>query len=934
MRLTTKRMGKRVLAVLTSLFLGISSAALGTSAASYTVMDLSSTLVMDVDPDRSEILGKTATIWGHENFIEYKNGTELVNQLVRFKLKVNSLSDGWISFNFGVNDTRSMIYAVEEGYGFLVFSDHIAVCKQELGGTFHDAITRAEVSLNDGQEHEIVVGIYDTVQGKPENGVTVFMQVDGQTVIDYNDTDKPVTRRSIFSAHLYQDSTSASLSVITDRPEDYAGQVDRPLSAQPDKALQEPEVWSTNKYVGSLAPEQGSYGAVHFEDGAVRLEGEVAATYKNQLDTAVYGFQVSVKDAEGAEPGKTLILLNKHERDVLYGDYAYGLSITSDGRIGLFQHQQGTNRLFPCHATGLDFTKPQTIRVEIVKTGALSAEIYVYVNEEKPYKYVNTRHLSMYGGESFLGVVNQGDGHETVLSQIVIGGEETPYSAEEAEVKPIYFADFFTDAETGENSLHWSYRDDSPSFYQVLIEDKHGNRIAAVAYPENSYVFEEPIAVDTVVLTAVDMDGTRSPSVTVDLTEKRSQYYADTVERIQVQADEDGAYFKLKESGERIFLNGGNYVGLRFGDHSTFEGPEALIPGYYDPYKAETLFKTLKKTGYNAVRVFVIQGGRNDKNLGLGGHYDTTVGIYKPYMENFVDFLTRAHRYGIYVMPCFGENEMVDNQWFEYTAGGATQYSVLFSQKGIDAKAQYIQWFMEYIKEVNPELLKTMFAISAQNEFIFTTDVAPFNMQSGTYTYLDGSTYDMANDDDRQALARRALQYYYAAIKESMKSVDPEVLLTEGTYTPHITGKDADDWYGMRVPEGANTCFPMSIPDYLEDTALDFLDVHLYRSQFDGDGGADVVFENSMRSMKFYDEATQELLKERPVMIGEYGAMKMGAEVEYEKGLEYVQEIQELILENGLCGSLVWTLDSFAQPELWHLMENNGQDFGALIPKP
>ena len=122
-------------------------------------------------------------------------------------------------------------------------------------------------------------------------------------------------------------------------------------------------------------------------------------------------------------------------------------------------------------------------------------------------------------------------------------------------------------------------------------------------------------------------------------------------------------------------------------------------------------------------------------------------------MDNFIDFLTRAQKYGIYVMPCFTENEMLDNKYFKKMAKGATKQGILFSEDGIKAKQHYIELFLQYIKKKDPKLINSLFALTMQNEFAFHSDEAPFNQLSGTYTFLDGTSYDMTNDDDRRALA-------------------------------------------------------------------------------------------------------------------------------------------------------------------------------------
>jgi hypothetical protein len=120
--------------------------------------------------------------------------------------------------------------------------------------------------------------------------------------------------------------------------------------------------------------------------------------------------------------------------------------------------------------------------------------------------------------------------------------------------------------------------------------------------------------------------------------------------------------------------------------------------------------RILKSNDYNLVRVFIKTGERGSEHTqirGLAGAPDTK-GISAAYMDNFVDFLTRAQKYGIYVMLCFCENEMPDNDYFKKMARGATKQGILFSEDGIKAKQHYIELFLKYIKEKDPELINSV----------------------------------------------------------------------------------------------------------------------------------------------------------------------------------------------------------------------------------
>ena len=304
------------------------------------------------------------------------------------------------------------------------------------------------------------------------------------------------------------------------------------------------------------------------------------------------------------------------------------------------------------------------------------------------------------------------------------------------------------------------------------------------------------------------------------------------------------------------------------------------MPADYDPYTAEILMRTLKENGYNFIRVFIIPGGRREGNAGLGGNYNETKGIYIPYMECFTDFLTRANKYGIYVMPTMGENEMVNNSYFRSKSGGANGQAILFSKAGIQT--------------------------------------------SGEYTFLDGSKYDMANDDDRRALANAALKNYYAEMKKAITEIDKDLLLCEGSYGMIAVGKNMDDCYGMRMTAGkTNPAIPMTAEEFL-DTDIDFFDLHIYR--YGLSGSAEDIWKVYKENMRLNTAKTQEAWKSKPIIMGEYAAFSSDAtEQTLEAGMAFAQSLRDAVLKDGFAGAAYWTIDTFEQETIWNLMWENGK---------
>ena len=516
---------------------------------------------------------------------------------------------------------------------------------------------------------------------------------------------------------------------------------------------------------------------------------------------------------------------------------------------------------------------------------------------------------------------------------------------------PVYFADVVK--ENNKEILHFEWRPDYKTYKKALITDSKGEVLAELSYPNNDYDITNFKAKEFLFVTAVDTNGKKSKPVKIDLERDHSSLYADdSAERIMIRKKKsEPAKFVGVQSGKEFIVKGVNFCGIRLGDHDTFEpdiiatqshvdrvenfnsNPEKFVLHnlqvgdtieFYDPMRTEILMRILKSNGYNMVRVFVKTGGRGSETTkihGMSGPADTR-GIYTPYMDNFIDFLTRAQKYGVYVMPCFTENEMLDNDYFKKMAKGATKQGILFSEDGIKAKQHYIELFLQYIKEKNPTLINSLFALTMQNEFAFHSDEAPFNQTSGSYTFLDGTTYDMTNDDERRALANAAIQNYYSKMKEAVEANAPGLPVGEGTFSMGAVGKNYDNSKGIRAIEGNNDLrFPMTAVELLK-TDIDFLDFHVYRWGAKGTG--EDVFKHFAENMKLLTPEAKELMKSKPIIMGEFGSFKED-EATIDEAVIFVKDLQKTALDFGFKGSAYWTIDTFEQTRLWNLMSKNGK---------
>jgi hypothetical protein len=386
-------------------------------------------------------------------------------------------------------------------------------------------------------------------------------------------------------------------------------------------------------------------------------------------------------------------------------------------------------------------------------------------------------------------------------------------------------------------------------------------------------------------------------------------------ERIVVRESEDGAQFLLRESGAPFFVRGFNYVRLR-GDHSTFDADTTNTKEHYYPDRAEAMFAALEKAGFNTVRVFVI--GRSRTNPGIAGDYSTTKAIYEPYMENVLDFLRRATRHGIRVFPTFGDGGVPLNAYYRerFREKGRNSNVMILTEQGIAARTEHITSFLSYIKDNEPALLPTLLGLQCQNEASLHADRWPFTQKEGTFTAANAKTYDLSKTDERQALMDEGYRHCHQCIVVAVKAIDDEMLVAEGVFVPRAVGKDPKRHAGVWPGKTRDERYPPTLTT-IGKGALDFLDVHFYRNKRMEKESVDQAFRLNLGSTGFFTVEMAEIRKQKPVIIGEFGAFD-SVEKTFEEAVDNMARVRDLALEAGVNGMLYWTYDCFEQPRLHH----------------
>ena len=386
------------------------------------------------------------------------------------------------------------------------------------------------------------------------------------------------------------------------------------------------------------------------------------------------------------------------------------------------------------------------------------------------------------------------------------------------------------------------------------------------------------------------------------------------LERIGTQEGGDGARFVLAQSGEPFFVKGFNYVRLR-GDHATFDADTETTKAHYDPDRAEAMFRALGKEGYNTVRVFII--GRSKINPGIAGNFETTRALHEPYMENVLDFLRRATRHGIRVFPTFGDGSIPLNAYYRHRdirGNGHNKNALILTKAGIDARVEHITSFLSHIKDKEPALLPTLLGLQCQNEAYLRADQWPFTMEEGRFTAANGKSYDMAVSGQRQALMDEGYRHYHDKVVAAVKAIDPQMLVAEGVFVPRAVGKDYTKHAGLWPGKTRDERYPPMLTR-IGQGSLDFLDVHFYRPN--KKESVDEAFRLNLASTGMFTPAMAEIRKQKPVIMGEFGAFDH-VEQSFGEAVDSMVRVRDLALEAGVSGMLFWTYDSFEQARLYH----------------
>jgi hypothetical protein len=692
--------------------------------------------------------------------------------------------------------------------------------------------------------------------------------------------------------------------------------------------LAEPDKWFSLPFVGISTIEAGT--------DCIEVQNKGTVAYKNRLEFEELNFDLNFS-FDGEQDKVFLLQFNKQYRDSSINQHhlidnstrAYGLAFYKNCRVQIVKTKDGAyEHVLMDINEPVDFSLLKKISLRQNKTEDGKLNITVSIGQKGKEYSVSDAIEEGYSSGGFIGMTIYEGRTKVKLSDISFKGKEVATNLG-VKPRPVYFGDFFD--EGNRKLVHWSYDNTTTDYDFVRIEDGSGKLLDMVKYPQDFWIVPQNVNADKINLTTVNIDGHASEAVSILTKDDHKEYYSTKPqERIAVRKGEPYAEFIEKDSNKPFVLKGFNYVRLRFGEHVNFEAQTVHYPSFYDSYETETVMKTLKKHGFNTLRVFIV--GRTACDPGIAGDYEKTQGVYGPYMDNFIDFLKRAKKYGLYIYPAMCDGELPLNRYYlklvdeimnkisEPLFNGCWHNALYLTTEGLEAKKQYIRDFLGYIKNKDPNLFTTFLAIECQNELYWNAKQWPFKLEEGIVKGANGKEYDMSKDLDRQNMFDEGVNFYHAQMVETIKSVEPNLLVGEGFYTPRIVDKDPNVNFGLRMKGCPNPGFPPGI-NIIGRGPLDFLDIHIYHVK--KDDTVDSGFKKDFASSNFYAPEMAGILKNKPFILGEYGSFKFIADT-FEKAKKDIIETKELARKAGARGQMMWTLDTFEQRMLWHAVEDNG----------
>lgn len=346
-------------------------------------------------------------------------------------------------------------------------------------------------------------------------------------------------------------------------------------------------------------------------------------------------------------------------------------------------------------------------------------------------------------------------------------------------------------------------------------------------------------------------------------------------------------------------------------EHATF------CPGFYDPGFIEKMMTNVAAMGFNTVRTFqVYDVGKN----GILTSPDARE-ISPAYLDNVLDFLRRARAHGIHVIFTW-DIWIPQSKWWSTEplpgeagcdlrpdwdpAEGINNFRINLGS--VRTRANAIVALIDAIRARDPGLLPVVMSWELENEVYVSAKAGPFADRTSKFKFA-GRTYNMASDEEEQALQDAMLVQWANLCTGAVHRADPKTLVSAGLFTFAAVGRGgpgtlSEDHTGdARIP---------GRPLALLGSKLDFVDIHLYA----GRSAEMSVAQHLRRDLKSEEwDAVKERARElgKPVICGETGVFAHylrsapdWQKIDFGLGGTCLREQVEGIKAAGLDGALYW----------------------------
>lgn len=368
--------------------------------------------------------------------------------------------------------------------------------------------------------------------------------------------------------------------------------------------------------------------------------------------------------------------------------------------------------------------------------------------------------------------------------------------------------------------------------------------------------------------------------------------------------------FVEKTSGKPYAPLGVNYYRVnKPGQHATFS------PAYYDRAFIEEMMDDVAARGFNTIRTFQCY------TVGEDGIVTSPQAreISPAYLDNVIHFLEQARKRHLHVIftwdawnpgsEWLSSIPLPDESKYHFLPKWDRQpgpNSFRIDMSAVRTRANCITELIKSIKQRDPGLLPVVMSWELENEVYFTTAQPPLDTREGTFDF-GGKTYNLASDDEFQALMDAIVSQWSNALTEAVRKADPEALVGAPVYTFAAVGRTGpgtlskDTTKDPRIP---------ARPMALLKTGIDYLDIHLYAWKSDTETVGDFLA-RSLASDEFDQLQSEAREAGKPIVSGEIGVFahylrKPDLTIDHTLGVQCLREHLTGINQRGIAGVLYW----------------------------